>query len=274
MNHSRVYHMTQSLPSILPGAEPFFHRGNTIGCLCIHGFMASPSEVYWQSLHLAEQGYTLYAPRLPGHGGDYRAMAHMRWQDWYDGVLNSWHVLRAQCDQVFVVGHSMGGMLGILLAASVSVDGLIVLAAPVIFRHRLVALANWLKYARPFTDQSDKTNLAQMVREEQMRRSEAVNGRVRYETWSTSAVYELYTLAGVVREHLPEVKAPLLAVYSEGDQTVSLENRDYIISHVGSKQVEQQTLQQSDHILTMDSERDTVFQWVAAFIARNSNSTG
>ncbi len=264
--------MTQSLPSILPGAEPFFSRGNAIGCLCIHGFMASPSEIYWQAKHLAEQGYTVYAPRLPGHGGDYRAMSRLRWSDWYDAALNGWSTLRAQCDQVFVIGHSMGGMLGLLLATSVIVNGLVMLASPVIFRHRLMANANWFKFVRPFTDQHDKTSLAQIVREEQVRRGEAINGRVRYDIWSTAAVYELYDLAGAVREHLPRVTAPLLLIYSQGDQTVSLENRDYIAAHVGSKLVEQHTLQRSDHILTMDVERETVFQYVADFLSRQSNS--
>lgn len=263
--------MTQSLPFILPGAEPYFARGNAIGCLCIHGFMASPSEMYWQAKYLAEQGYTVYAPRLPGHGGDYRAMARMRWQDWYDAVLNAWHVLRGQCQQVLVIGHSMGGMLSLLLAARVPVDGLVGLAAPVIFRNRLMANANWFKYLRPFTDQSDKTHLGRLVREEQARRGEPVNGRVRYDIWSTSAVYQLYRLAGVVREHLPGVTAPLLLVYSEGDQTVPLENRDYIVSRVSSPFIEQHTLQRSDHILTMDVERETVFQLVADFIARRMN---
>lgn len=262
--------MLHSLPTILPGAEPFFHRGNTTGCLCLHGFMASPSEVYWQAKYLAGRGYTVYAPRLPGHGGDYRAMTRMRWQDWYNAALDGWFVLQEQCEQVYIVGHSMGGMLGLLLAASVEVDGLAVLAAPIIFRYRLMARANWFKFARRFTDQSDKTPLGQLVREEQVRRGEPVHGRVRYDIWSTGAVYQLYILAGVAREHLPRVTAPLLLIYSEGDQTVPLESRDTILAQVGSQHIEQHTLKRSDHILTMDVERETVFQLVADFITRLS----
>lgn len=258
---------THPLPSILPGAEPVFFRGDATGCLCLHGFMASPSEVYWQAKYLAEQGYTVYAPRLPGHGGDHRTMARLRWQDWYNAALDGWHLLRGQCRQVFVIGHSMGGMLGLLLASSVAVDGLAVLAAPVIFRHRLMANANWFKFLRPFTDQSDKTHLGQLVREEQIRRGEPLHGRVRYDIWSTGAVYQLYTLAGVVQEHLPQVTTPLMLIYSQGDQTVTLESRDSILARVGSQHIQQHILQRSDHILTMDVERETVFQLVADFVA-------
>lgn len=264
--------MTSHPVSVLPGAEPFFYRGDGVGCLCLHGFMASPAEVRWLGVHLAAKGFTAYGPRLPGHGSDYRNMAQQRWQDWYGAALDGYHLLRAQCDQVFVAGHSMGGMLGLLLAANVSLAGLAALATPVIFRHRLMAWAKWLKYLQPFTDQTDRSSLPEKVRAEQARRNEALLGRVRYDRWSTAAVAEIYALATVVYEALPSVSTPLLLVYSQADSTVSLENRDLIAARVHSQQIETRTLQHSDHILPQDDEREQVFNWVSDFMRANSVS--
>ncbi len=43
---------------ILPGAEPFMHRGGPTGCLLIHGFTASPQEMRGLGEHLASPGHT------------------------------------------------------------------------------------------------------------------------------------------------------------------------------------------------------------------------
>jgi carboxylesterase len=263
--------MNQPLPNIMPGGESFFFRGNKIGILCIHGFMASPAEIRWLGKHLADQGYTVYGVRLPGHATDYRDMARQRWQDWYTAVQDALGILRAQCEQVFVVGHSMGGMLGLLLAANTPIDGLVALATPVLFTSQAMANANWIKWIRPYTDQSDTGPLVQLIRDEQARRGETVVGRVRHNLWSTAAVGELFTLAGVVQNDLANVKAPLLLIYSERDKTVGLNSRDSILAQVKSTSIEQHTLKQSDHILPQDSERETVFEWVADFIKRYSN---
>ncbi len=263
--------MTQSILHIIPGGEPFFFRGNTTGILCIHGFMASPAEIRWLGKHLADQGYTVYGPRLPGHATDYKDMNRQRWQDWYAAVEDALAVLQAQCERVLVVGHSMGGMLGLLLAANTKIDGLVALATPVLFANRSMANANWIKWIRPYTDQSDNSPFIQIVREEQARRGENVVGRIRYDLWSTAAVGELFALSVVVQASLPKVQVPLLLIYSEGDKTVGLNNRDMILANVKSSTVEQHTLKQSDHILPQDSERETVFEQVAAFIKRYSN---
>jgi carboxylesterase len=252
----------------MPGAEPFFHRGGSTGCLCLHGFSASPAEVRWLCLHLAQQGLTVYSPRLAGHGTHYRDLSRMRWSDWYHTALDGYHILRQQCEQVFVAGLSMGGMLALLLGASVPLDGLAVLAAPVVFRRRRMAAARYFKYIVPYTKQPDRSRLPALICEEQARRGEPVLGRVRYDAWSTGAVGELYTLAQVVRSRLPQVTAPLLLVYSEADQTVPIENAAIIAREVCSQIVEQHLLRNSEHILTQHVEREQVFALVADFIAR------
>ncbi len=259
-----------AFPQIMSGAEPFFYRGGAVGCLCLHGFTASPAEIRWLGEHLGQQGLTVYGPRLPGHGTHHRDLALTRWQEWYMGALDGYMLLRAQCEQVYVVGHSMGGMLALLLAAHQALDGVAALAAPIVFHSRMMAQSRWIKYVLPFTDQTDRSGLPDIVREEQARRGEPTLGRVRYNMWPTSAVAELYALANVVYQHLPQITAPLLLVNSAGDKTVSLENRDVIAARVKSKIIECQTLQISNHILPQDVERETVFAWVSDFIQQNA----
>lgn len=253
--------------NFLQGAEPLFFRRGKVGCLCLHGFMASPAEIRWLCLYLAGQGYTVSAPCLPGHGTDHRDMARVRWQDWYAAALDSYHLLRDECEKVYIVGHSMGGLLALLVGANLPVDGLAVLAAPARFRSRMVQYAHLLRYFLPYTNQSDKSDLPEIIRAEQKRRGEPVLGRVRYGIWSTAAVSQLYRLAQVTYRHLPDVTAPLLLVYSKADKTVPLHDQETIASRVSSTIIQKHILERSSHILVQDVERDLVFEQVGEFVA-------
>jgi carboxylesterase len=252
----------------LQGAEPFFFRGGDTGCLCLHGFTASPAEVRWLGAHLGSAGFTVYGQRLAGHGADPRDLARTTWRDWYASALDGYHLLRAMCGSVVIVGHSMGGLLGLLLATEMETAGVVVLASPILLRSRLMKAARWLKYPLPYTMQADQTELTQQIRAEQARRGEAVLGRVRYDRWSTAAVAQLYALANTVDGQLPQVTAPLLLVYSKADPTAAVFQGDHIARHVGSSYVERHVLDSSGHILPQDSEREQVYSWVTAFVQK------
>jgi carboxylesterase len=250
---------------IMRGAEPFMLRGGDVGVLCVHGFTANPSETRWLGESLAARGLTVYGARLAGHGTHPHDLARTRWRDWLASALDGYHLLRGLCRRVHVVGHSMGGLLALLLATTVEVASVSVLASPIMFPPRLHR-ARWQQYLVPFTNQADTSAIQDVIKAEQARRGEPVIGRVRYDQWSTAAVYQLVALAGQVESVLPQVSAPLLLVYSRSDKTVPYAHADYIAARVGSDHVERRTLEYSGHILPQDSERETVFDWVGTFV--------
>ena len=55
-------------------------------------------------------------PRLPGHGTTVAEANLTHWEDWYAEVERNLALLRERCDDVFVMGLSMGGTLSIRLA--------------------------------------------------------------------------------------------------------------------------------------------------------------
>ena len=256
-----------SLIPYMPGAEPYLRLGDDTGCLVLHGFTASPAEVRWLAEHLAAQGRTVYAPRLAGHGRTPADLARTRWPDWYANALDGYQMLRANCRRVIVVGHSMGGLLALLLASDQPVDGVAVLATPLRFSAQAHA-SRWTYRLRPYTDQSDRSGFPERLRQAQAARGEPATGRVRYDRWPTRSVAELVMLADTAHARLPQVSAPLLLVYSSADRTASPDNADTIAAGVTSADVERHTLHVGEHILPQDDERDTVFALVAAFVAR------
>lgn len=261
------------IPKLITGAEPQFYRGNNVGCLVTHGFMASPNEIEWAGKHLAKQGYTVYVPRLTGHGIDPTHMRRMRWQDWYAQVLDGYHILRQQCDTIIAVGHSMGGLLSLLLAVDNPVDALAVCASPVtLSESRLsVKYSRFLNLIMPYTNHPGDPVLNTAIIAEQKKRGEAIIGRVNYQKWSTRAVHEFYLLEKVVQANIASVTVPLLLLYAEQDTTGTPEQAEQIASAVRSKHIETHYLKEGAHIIFQDKGRDEAFTVLADFVGRMIN---
>ena len=101
-------------PYLTTGARPIFRRGDTaVGCLCVHGFSAAPTEISWLGDYLHDQlNMTTYTVRLAGHGTDADDMQRMRWEDWYLSVWDGYQLLADQCEQVCVAGDFDGRVAG------------------------------------------------------------------------------------------------------------------------------------------------------------------
>ncbi|WML50198.1 alpha/beta fold hydrolase [Neobacillus sp. PS3-34] len=100
-----------------------------IGCLCIHGFTGAPYEVEPLVEYLKEQTDWLFSvPTLPGHG-DNLSLKGIKYQQWIEYAEEELKKLLANCDQVYVIGFSMGGLIASYLAANYNIDKLVLLSA-------------------------------------------------------------------------------------------------------------------------------------------------
>jgi carboxylesterase len=100
-----------------------------IGCLVLHGFMGSPVSSRDMAKHIAEGGVTAHCPLLPGHGNlPYEIHGHSG-KEWLAEADEAFDFLSRHCDQIFIIGHSMGASLAAYLANKhPDVCGLILLA--------------------------------------------------------------------------------------------------------------------------------------------------
>lgn len=257
---------TNTIPPLRRGAEPFLLDGGEIGCVCTHGFTASPEEVRWLGESLHAHGLTIYAPRLSGHGTIPARMRQQPWLDWYDDVRDGVALLRARCRKVFAAGLSMGGLLSLRIAAAGLVDGAVVMAAPLYVENRLMPHTRWIKHVWRYK-RAVPGDLDARVREAQRQMGRDDYGRVAYDDWtSVASIAQLHALMVDVRRHLPDVTVPLLVIYSKGDQTVPFDNMRQIVENVRSADVVQHVLERSDHVLTQDIEREAVFELVWEFV--------
>lgn len=260
---------------LLEGAEPFYFPGNAIGCLVVHGFTAVPQEVRWLGQHLHRQGYTVYGPRLAGHGTSTRDMARTTWREWYADVLAGYALLRTGCSKVFVLGLSMGGDLVLMLAAREPVDGVIAMSAlnrltlgwlwPLLWVYGSIG-GTLSKHLPP----PEQYPLMQAVLAEQRVRGEKPIGRICYHRRPARSILQLSALLGQMREGLPLITAPALLINSLTDDLAPYEHMQRNFDRIGSRDKQMIVLEDSDHVITQDRERETVFGAAAEFVAAHS----
>ena len=243
---------------VLPGAEPYHHQGTEVGVLLCHGFTGSPQSLRPWAERLAERGFTVSVPLLPGHGTRWEDLRLTGWQDWYAEVDRELRALRDRCSQVFTAGLSMGGALALRLAAKHGADVSGVVAVnPANRLHGLFA------QSLPVTRHLVRTAPSFAM-------SPAIPGAVEigYDRVPLHAAHSLRNFFRLVDRELPQVTQPLLLMRSPQDHVVPPADSARILSRVSSADVTEVLLEQSYHVATLDHDAELIFRESTAFIGR------
>jgi carboxylesterase len=248
---------------ILPGAEPFFLEGGMRACLLIHGFTASPFEMRFLGAKLNEAGYTVMAPRLPGHGTSVRDLDRTGWVDWYREVVSSYESLAAVYQKVFIVGMSAGGTLALyLLSDGVNAAGSALMSVPIRFHSPLVrrsfALLSLVPGLRLLPAARKKSGPD--IRDPEMKPK-----LVTYSHGPVRAGLQFIRFMGMTQKRLGRVTAPLIVMQSRNDHVVPADNPTIIMEGVSSTNKRLVWFEESYHILTWDVERDKVARTIIDF---------
>lgn len=250
-----------------PGAEPWSSvgegpRGRT-GVVVVHGFTGNPIATRPLGQHLAGEGYTVEVPLLPGHGTSHRALARTGYRDWYEAVEAVVDRLRARCDAVVLVGHSMGGTIALDLAArrSAAVDAVVVLN-PIVrpLPGLLPRLAGLLSYLVPYVPR----DLAGFPTDD-IALDGVEDGA--YALVPARAARSLLLELDRVRAGLLDVVVPLLVIRSVEDHTVDPANALEVLELAGSRDLRTLVCQDSYHVPQLDRDADRVAAAVAGFLA-------
>lgn len=248
---------------LIPGAEPLSHEGGPVGVLVIHGFTGSPKSMRPWAEHLVEAGFTVEMPRLPGHGTTWQDMSVTRWEDWYaevDRVLTS---LVSRCEQVYVMGLSMGGSLTLRLAEKRGSDiAGIVLVNPAVHSERkdavlLPVLRHLVKAFPGVRNDIKKPGVDEGA----------------YEKMPLHCVYSLQSAWKDIKADIRSVTVPVLLLHSREDHVVEPSNAAWILANVASTDVTEVVLENSYHVATVDNDAELIFERSVEFVHRVAGSS-
>ncbi len=245
---------------IMPGAEPFlYNAGSKKGCLMIHGFTGSPYNMKVIGKYLYENGITAMGVRLAGHGTKPRDMAKCSYQDWIASAEEGFHELKKICDEVYVAGLSMGGVLTLHLATEFGADiaGIIVMCAPVQvkgWRSKLIPLAPVISKLIPYIPNIGGSTKDKSVEE------------VNYKWFPSISVQELIKLIQEVTGKVHSINQPAVLIYSEQDPLVTENSADFIFNNIASEDKKLMIVKNSYHVITLDYDKAIVAREIEAFI--------
>jgi len=237
--------------------EPFSFNYGPVGCLLLHGYTSSPSEMRPLGEFLAQNGYSVICPLFPGHGTTPEDLDKTSWRDWYDAAYREFTRMRQVHKQVFIIGLSMGGVLALHIAAHSHVDGVIGLSTG-------TRLVDWRLTLLPL--------LRHFFRRVRKTHNDYARGpnriRFAYDYNSVKPTRELLLLYQHVEDDLPEVHIPLLLIHSKNDIIVDADNAELIRSKVRSTDVSVILLEHARHIITLSEEKDAIHSAVLQFLIK------
>jgi len=277
--------MTASTPSPISAREFFLPgqgaNGRT-GLLLVHGLAGTPNEMRQLGRSLQSAGFEVHGVQLAGHCASLDDLVATHWQDWVESVHAAAQRLRARVDRLVVVGLSMGAVLALELAATRPdlVDGVVALSTS--FWHDgwsmpiFTRLAFLLKPVRAlgigrrrmFLERPPygirNAGLRKFVLA-QMQGGDSGAAGLSGTPWYS--IIEMHDLSKHVRRRLRAVRAPCLVVHATEDDVSSLANADLVARQVQGP-VERLFLENSYHMVTIDSDRRLLAERVIDFVRR------
>lgn len=250
---------------VKPGCEPWSSPdGGPHGALVLHGFTGSPVSMRPLAEALAEAGFAVELPRLPGHGTDPADLALTTWHDWLAEAERALAQLQARTPdgEVVVVGLSMGGALTLALATThPELAGIVAINAPTKGPADLMeGLQAMLDGGVDMID-SIGGDIADPDADE-----------VSYDQTPLRPLLTMLVAGQAVLANLGDIRCPALVITSRQDHVVPPADSDEIAASVGGP-VERLLLEKSFHVATLDYDRAEVEATTVGFAQRVTSST-
>lgn len=213
--------------------EPFLlHRqGSRRGVLLIHGFMAAPHEVRQWADHLFDQGLTVYAPRLAGHGTSAVDLERRTRHDWIESVDRGYRILSELCDSLCVAGFSTGAGLALdqAIRHPSRYRAVISVSAPLTFKGFSSRLSHGVEVWN---------RICGKVRLNPLQKPFAVNHpdnpHINYHRCPIKGYNQVKALMKTVYRGLPDISMPALIIQGSHDPKVDPRSGRMIFDRIGS----------------------------------------
>ncbi|HEX9766534.1 MAG TPA: alpha/beta fold hydrolase [Nitriliruptorales bacterium] len=256
----------------MEGAEGWSATGTgdraRVGIAVVHGFTGNPISVRPTGERLHAEGWTVEVPRLPGHGTSWRDLAMTRWEDWLGTVNGVVDDLVGRCDQVVLIGLSMGGALCLDVATRRpdEIAGVAAINTPILPRDGLLAraapLLRWVVPVVP-RDLADLPtgDIAMEGADEHA-----------YALVPAASGLSLNRALPAIRSRLDRLTMPVLVAWSPQDHTVPPKNSQWLVEQLEERDVTTFVCERSYHVATLDHDADDLHDALVAFVARATGS--
>ncbi len=242
----------------LLGAGPFYFEGNKIGIMILHGGgggTCADLKPLAENLQ-GELGYTVHVPLLPGFGTSPEDLRNTPANAWIEAVDREFNVLKAKCEKVIVGGHSMGGILTLILAAKHELDGIFTISTPIDIKGFILKFI--FTIARFFMRYLS-VDIERLKKE--------TNGKwVGYDKIPLNMVPKFKLLKEEMKNALPKIECPAILFQGRLDAVIKENSMDVIFDTIKSKKKKKVWLENNDHPILNSPDHDQIVMELANFV--------
>ena len=241
--------------------QSFFFQGNNgRAVLLIHGWTTTPYELRRLGVYLNENGYTVYAPMLSGHGTVPGDLESVKWTDWIKDSEMAYEKLKKDNEKVFVIGTSIGASLTLILAKKYpEISGIVLMATPYKLRfEKIVEIfvkieCRFRKYRKKFYPPT-------------FGKSSAITRLISYQTYPIKNVLEAAKVIQEGRKDLEKITQPCFLMQSTSDHIVSRSSMENIFNQISSKIKNKKYIKRAYHTFISDIKNENVLGDILNFL--------
>ena len=239
-------------------------EGSEYGVLLMHGYLAQPEEVRLFAEFLHSKGYSVFVPRLPGHGTTPEDLMKRSREEWYLASRRGYRIVRECANRIVVCGFSMGAGLALLNAARRRGDfcAVISVSAP-------IKMKGWaLRHARFIHALQRVTAAAGLNIIPALLDHRPENREINYEQNPVHGVAQLSSLMSHAAAELDRITLPICAIQADEDPVIEKNSLDLIMRRVKSAVREKHLLKGKVHGIIRGELSNEVFETAARFIEK------
>ena len=242
--------------------EPSFieNKDSKSAVIFVHGFMGSPRQFDRMARFVYKNGFSAAVLLLPGHGKTLKDFATCTYRQWKEHVKSEIDRLSEGFDDIWLVGHSMGGLL-VLSAAlypNPKVRGVFPIACP---------------FELTFLSKADiKVRMLQILGNDENIKEEYLDKNSIPRSSSLlfhalAPMVEVKKLMRATKSSLPRIRTPVTAVYSISDELISIKSLEILKSGLAKAHFEHVVLTDSLHAYYTADEKEKIEQALLEFIS-------
>ncbi|MCK5101067.1 MAG: alpha/beta fold hydrolase, partial [Desulfobacteraceae bacterium] len=247
------------------GAPLFLKSENEkAGILLIHGYMAAPEEMKGLAHYLHEQSFTVYVPRLKGHGTSPEDLSTTKYQEWIESVEEGYVILKHTCKKLIVGGFSTGAALALELCTRTNDISTAFAVAPPMKLKDLGS--HFIPAISLFNKMMKKAYLSKIAKE--FIKNDPENPHINYARNPIAGIRELERLTKNLEPELKNLKIPVLVVQSRKDPVVNPDGTLKLFNKIGSIKKEYFLFDYDRHGILLGKGALRIYKNIESFISQ------
>lgn len=234
--------------------------GSDTAVVLVHGILGSPAQLRFLAEALCREGFDCHALLLPGHGGSGGVFSATQFGEWQRHVCDSVQACGERYRKLYLIGHSLGGLLCLQASLERDIAGIVLLNTPLAFKISLKQLA--VSFRVLFSSPEKDDPMLSAYREAKS----VSNGRLhQYPLWLRQFVSLIRTIEQTKRI-LQAVNAKTLIIQSIKDESVAKRSPAMLRNGMSKSTSQVVPLPASCHCYFTEPDRQRMIGEIVRFI--------